>query len=142
MNSNLVLHHSCGFIVYFVAENGKREYLLLQYPEGHWDFVKGHIDDTDLSLLDTAKRELEEETGIKDINVIDGFFETAEYFYFRDGCKHEKRVDFYLGEISSKEIVISHEHTHFDWQEYSSALNKITFENAKNILIAAESFLS
>ena len=137
-----MLHHSCGFVVYFESDTGTREYLLLQYPEGHWDFVKGHIDDEDSSLLDTAKRELEEETGITEIEIVSDFFESIEYTYFRDGVQHDKKVDFYLGKVMTKQILISHEHSNFDWQEFEPAIAKITFDNARNILTAAESFLS
>ena len=44
--------------------------LLLQYPQGHWDFPKGHIEDEDVDHMATAARELAEETGISDIEFI------------------------------------------------------------------------
>ena len=40
--------------------------LLLQYPQGHWDFPKGHVEESDDNRLSTAARELKEETGITD----------------------------------------------------------------------------
>ena len=47
--------------------------LLLQYPQGHWDFPKGHVEETDVSNMATAARELNEETGIKDIEFVPNF---------------------------------------------------------------------
>ena len=44
--------------------------LLLQYPQGHWDFPKGHVEDTDTDKKSTAARELREETGISEISFI------------------------------------------------------------------------
>ena len=38
--------------------------LLLQYPQGHWGFPKGHYESSDGAYQRTALRELEEETGI------------------------------------------------------------------------------
>ena len=32
--------------------------LLLQYPQGHWDFPKGHVEESDTDRRDTAAREL------------------------------------------------------------------------------------
>ena len=43
--------------------------LLLQYPQGHWDFPKGHVDGAETEH-ETAIRELFEETAIKDIDFI------------------------------------------------------------------------
>ena len=44
--------------------------LLLQYPQGHWDFPKGHVEELDADNFDTAGRELKEETGIEDFEFI------------------------------------------------------------------------
>ena len=55
--------------------------LLLQYPQGHWDFPKGHVEEDDDDRKATAARELAEETGISDIQFIDDFeFRTAYDF--------------------------------------------------------------
>ena len=67
-----VNHHSCGTVVYHQL-NGKVEYLLLKYPQGHWDFAKGHIEENE-STVACALRELTEETGLNKIQLIDGFF--------------------------------------------------------------------
>ena len=37
--------------------------LLLQYPQGHWDLPKGHVEDDDTDRTETMLRELAEETG-------------------------------------------------------------------------------
>ena len=57
--------------------------LLLQYPQGHWDFPKGHVEDADADRMSTAGRELKEETGISDIEFVDGF-EHSGYFALVD----------------------------------------------------------
>ena len=47
--------------------------LLLQYPQGHWDLPKGHVEDDDVDKHATAARELAEETGISEIEFVTGF---------------------------------------------------------------------
>ena len=67
---------SCGVVLF---NSGK--VLLLRHSStssrggGHWDFPKGHIDEGE-SEIQTALRELEEETGIAHTNVIAGFRDT------------------------------------------------------------------
>jgi bis(5'-nucleosidyl)-tetraphosphatase len=52
----------------------QNEYLLLKYGLGHWEFVKGHIEKGETEK-ETIMRELEEETGITDASIIEGFKE-------------------------------------------------------------------
>ena len=49
-------------------------------PKGHWDFPKGHIEKGE-KIKDTIRREVEEETGLKDIKFIEGFKEWIKYFF-------------------------------------------------------------
>lgn len=63
--------HSCGIVV-FRNENGIRCYLLLHYPSGHWDFPKGHVEERE-KRHETALRELEEETGISNLQFVENF---------------------------------------------------------------------
>lgn len=135
-------HHSAGVLVYRLDENSNRKYLLLHYPSGHWDYAKGHLEN-DETITEAAVRELEEETGINDVELKQGFMVPMYYEYKGHGFLHKKTVDYLLGEtkIEEDKIVISHEHQGSGWYSYEDALNILTFDNAKDILIAAESFL-
>ena len=114
---------------------------MLNYPQGHWDFVKGKVEQNETSH-ETALRETREETGITHIEFIDGFEESVEYdFRFRKENIH-KKVIFFLAKTSEKNIKLSHEHNDYIWLEYNDALKKTTFENAKNVLTKANEFLS
>jgi 8-oxo-dGTP pyrophosphatase MutT (NUDIX family) len=135
----VVYHKSCGFVVFKDGDEG-REFLLLHYPAGHWDFVKGHTEEGEDELT-TAIRELEEETGIKEIEVVDGFMVTMKYDYTHNGEKHEKVVDYFMTKSFESEVSISHEHVGFTWLNYEESLKKLTFDNARDVLIAAEAFL-
>jgi 8-oxo-dGTP pyrophosphatase MutT (NUDIX family) len=128
-------------IVLFRNISNKNEFLLLNYPQGHWDFIKGKIEQ-DEALHETALRETKEETGISNIEFMDGFEESVEYdFKFKNEDIH-KKVIFFLAKTSAKKIILSHEHNDYLWLEYNDALKKITFRNAKNVLSKANEFLS
>ena len=128
-------------IVLFRNDSDKNEFLLLNYPQGHWDFVKGKIEQNETSH-ETALRETKEESGITNIEFVDGFEESVEYnFRFKKEDIH-KKVIFFLAKTNEKNIKLSHEHNDYLWLEYNYALKKTTFENAKNVLTKANEFLS
>ena len=128
-------------IVLFRSDSNKNEFLLLNYPQGHWDFIKGKVEANE-TMHETAQRETREETGISNIEFIDGFEEWVEYdFKFKKENIH-KKVIFFLAKTDKKNIHLSHEHNDYIWLEYNDALKKTTFENAKNVLSKANEFLS
>lgn len=131
---------SAGVVVYYI-ENGKRHYLLLHYPGGHYDFAKGHLEAGE-SEVQAAIRELEEETGIKKIKMVPNFEHKLEYFFRRKGQTIHKTVTFFLGEVPDNKITISFEHQGFVWLDYDQSIRQITFENARTILKNAEQFLN
>ena len=86
-------------------------------------------------------RELTEETGIEKVITMDGFEQPIVYSFRRKDSLIEKKVTFFLGETEEQKIKISHEHQGFLWLPYAQALTKITFENARSVLRAAEKFI-
>ncbi|MBI5754500.1 NUDIX domain-containing protein [Candidatus Peregrinibacteria bacterium] len=130
---------SCG-IVLFREKDGINLFLLLHYPSGHWDLPKGHVEKGETEHQ-TAARELLEETGIADIQFIDGFREEISYKYRRNKKISNKQVVFFLAKTSLENIKISFEHRGFKWLPYEAAFNKLTFDNAKNLVKKAENFL-
>ncbi len=139
------VERSAGAVI-FRKEGGKIYYLLLHYPTGfrtskdYWDFPKGHIEKGE-DMIKTAKREVAEETGLKEIEFIEGFKETIKYFFKFQGKTVLKFVTFYLAKTKEKNVKISWEHIGFQWLPYQEALKQLTFENAKEILKKANKFL-
>jgi len=115
-------------------------FLLLHYPSGHWDFVKGKMEKGE-NPLDTVIREAKEETGISDLNFVEGFEENIEYDFQFEGGLIQKKVVFYLAKTNTEKITISHEHLDFVWLDYKSAFEKITYQNAKSVLSKANQLL-
>ena len=129
---------SCGAVVF--VKNTEVNYLLMHYEAGHWDFVKGNVEQNE-SEKDTVIRELREETSIVDARFIEGFREKIDYFYKRQGATIYKEVVFFLMETHTTKVKLSYEHVGYDWLPYQSAMEKLTFKNAKDVLQKTHEFL-
>ena len=136
-----MIEETSAGIVVFRKENEKNMFLLLHYPSGHWDFVKGKMERGE-STHETATRETQEETGITDIKYLENFEEWIKYNFQYQGELAQKKVVFFLAETKTEEIIISHEHSGFIWTDYNSAMEKTTFDNAKTVLTKAQALLS
>jgi 8-oxo-dGTP pyrophosphatase MutT (NUDIX family) len=136
-----MIEETSSGVVLFRKENGKILFLLLHYPSGHWDFVKGKMEEGE-SPHETAIRETKEETGINDVEFLDNFEEWIQYNFQFQGELVRKKVVFFLGETKTKDIKISHEHLNFTWMDYTTAMEKTTFDNAKTVLSKSYTLLS
>jgi len=135
-----MIYECSAGIITFRQMKTHREYLLLHYPGGHFDFPKGHMEQGETER-ETALRELKEETGIEDITWIEGYREKINYQYHRGANLMSKDVIFFLGRTRQKKITISFEHKSAIWLPYEEALQKLTFPSAKELLKKAENFL-
>ena len=135
------MEKSCGFVLF-----NSDEFLLIQHPtksngdEGHWDFPKGHVEGNETEL-ETAKRELIEETGIAEFRIFNGFRHRIEYNFSKDNRIVSKEVIFFLAESNIKDVKLSSEHQNFIWLNFILAYSKLTYTNAKEVLAAVKMFL-
>ena len=136
-----MIEETSAGIVLFRKEGSKILFLLLHYPSGHWDFVKGKIEKGE-STHETAIREAKEETGITDITFLENFEEWIKYDFQYKGELVHKKVVFFLAETKTKEIIISHEHLDYTWMDYNTSMEKTTFDNAKTVLTRAQTLLA
>lgn len=135
-----MLHEkSCGAVIY-INNQEKTRYLLLNYAAGHWDFVKGNVEQGETERQ-TVTRELQEETAITDAQFIDTFRESINYFYRRQGLTINKEVVFFIIESQTEKVELSFEHIGFIWLDYQHAMEKLTFKNAKDVLVKAHDYL-
>ena len=135
------MEKSCGVVLF----NGQKV-LLLQYAtgqkegdwelQGHWDFPKGHVDKGETEV-ETATRELEEETGIKNIIFLDKFRKTINYNIQKGDRNIAKEVVFFVATTVEKEINLSHEHVDYGLFDFTSALKQLTYDNARSVLSEA-----
>jgi bis(5'-nucleosidyl)-tetraphosphatase len=128
----MIEERSAGAVLFRETPSGNL-YLLLNYPSGHWDFVKGNIEKGE-TLTETVIREIREETGINDVNFVEGFENKVEYHYQRNGELVHKEVVFFLAKTNTSDVKISHEHLGFIWLAFDDALKKLTYKNAQHIM--------
>ena len=135
----MINERSAGAIIFIRDKEIK--YLLLHYGLGHWEFVKGNIEENE-DIKNTVTRETEEETGIKDLKFISNFKEKIQFFYKRDNNLVKKEVIYYLAETKTEDIKLSFEHIGYKWLTYEEALKQLTFKNSKEILKKVHNMLT
>jgi 8-oxo-dGTP pyrophosphatase MutT (NUDIX family) len=132
---------SAGFIL--ISDNFHNSnpfVLLLHYNSGHWDFPKGNIEINETEIQ-AATRELKEETGIEIFTLIPRFRHTLNYKYTRKSILISKQVTLFLASTNVRKVEISHEHIGYQWIEINTAVNQLTYSNAKTALTSAINFL-
>ena len=130
---------SCGLVLFTKHKEGNK-FLTLHYPAGHWDFCKGNVEKNEKEEQ-TALRELKEETGIDDVEFIDGFKESISYYYKSGNDTISKEVTFFLARSNTEKVVLSNEHIGYAWVNFEHGMKKLTFNNSKDILTKAVNFL-
>ena len=125
-NNNSAVGRKVQVIVF--TRQPRVQVLILRRPptRGHiWQPITGNVDDSDTSLLEAARREFREETGIvSPVDVMDTEFD----FEFRKG---EARV---IERLISAEtagpvpIVLSPEHVDYAWLRPADAVEHLHWE--------------
>ena len=126
-----MLHEkSCGAIVYR-RFHGNIEILLIKHiNSGHWSFPKGHVEG-DETELETARREIKEETGL-DVILDQTFRETVSYSPKRDT---QKVVVYFLALARNYDFVPQEEEiAEIRWVDIIRATHMPTYENDKTIV--------
>ena len=101
---------SCGAICY-VRDGKKMLFLVLRSAKhGGWGAPKGHAEPGETEI-ETAVRELFEETGVRHVDFAPDFRETIEYEVVKKGERHSKEAVYFLCSINPDELRLSHEHS-------------------------------
>ena len=136
-------HRSYGIILFHRFPRSIK-YLILKHKKGHWAFPKGH-GNGDESKMETALRELYEETKIKDIRFItDKIMLKEKYIYYnRRNQKIDKIVEYFVAESGTTDVKIcKKEILNYKWLTLNSAEKIITFEQSKQILKEADKIVT
>lgn len=127
--SQLKREKSCGAMI---VRGNKAEYqvLMIRQNQGHWCFPKGHVEN-DETEIETAKREVLEETGLE-IEILAGFRETTSY---RPEPSSLKQVVYFIGKpvggiLKKQEIEVSD----LRWVSIIDAFALLTYENDVELL--------
>jgi 8-oxo-dGTP pyrophosphatase MutT (NUDIX family) len=89
-----------GVIPVYKESDGNLLFCLVQDKKGFWGFPKGHRDEGE-SDENTAVRELEEETGIKAVQLDTSKKFSERYPYERKGKQYDKTVTYYVGFVEN-----------------------------------------
>lgn len=142
-------HVSAGMIVFHRDEGQCRFLLVLSRLTKRplWEFPKGGVD-TGETLIETATRELREETGLTSdhIAVVPGFERTEDYRFSsgQDGERMliHKRVTYFLAESDTMDVTISpHEISQHAWLDLGNAVRKLKYKERRNLLREAAAFV-
>jgi 8-oxo-dGTP pyrophosphatase MutT (NUDIX family) len=109
-------------IILYRREGGSARLLLLRSRDnGHWGFPKGRRDDGDAHEVDTALRELAEETGYGAVALHPGFRAELSYVANDPVAPYPKRVTYFLAEAPPAEPRLSAEHDEARWASAEEA---------------------
>ncbi|MCR4322706.1 MAG: methylated-DNA--[protein]-cysteine S-methyltransferase [Candidatus Azambacteria bacterium] len=129
---------SAGFIVVRETPRGAL-FLLLQSQKGFWGFPKGGIKKGEC-FIDTAVRELKEETGIDHFFIVSGFRTQIRYIHEGKKGRAHKTVTLYLAKTDTAKVLLSHEHATFRWLSHEDVIKAITFRRAQQLFERAHQF--
>lgn len=134
-----MIEKSCGTIPYII-ENGIIYYLLIQTKNyGEVGFPKGHVEEGE-SEIQTATRETWEETSIKLLPDKDFRYEFS--YYLPNG--KQKTVVYFLAKFQNQNPKRNENFESFNYflLPFAQAYEKLSFENTRAMLKAANTFLT
>lgn len=127
---------SCGAIVFYRKADAV-QYLLIENRCHNWGFPKGHVEPGETEI-ETAKREIFEETGLKAL-IFDGFRRSVQY-YVREGV-HKTAVYFVAQVFDDKACVPEGEISSFEILDYEKACVRLTYASERELLKSAKAFI-
>lgn len=132
----MIKEYSCGAIL-FTKEDNIRKYVLVMEASGSYGFPKGHKEGNETDL-ETATREIYEETGIKP-EFIPNLKRTIRY---KLNNNVEKEVTFFVAKYENQEISTD-DKTILSVKKYDfeAAKSLLKFQELKNILVEIDYML-
>jgi transcription antitermination protein NusB len=125
-----------GGVIYCKTDNGLKFVTILD-AYGKWTFPKGHVE-AEEKIEDTAKREIGEEVGLKEIKLISKIGETDYEVHQPQMPPFIKRVHFFLFESPDQPLVVEQAEEIRDakWATKEEVLNILDYQNAREIFEA------
>jgi bis(5'-nucleosidyl)-tetraphosphatase len=141
-NTSMKKDTSIGIII-FRKTKKTITYLIIKHSKGHWAFPKGHRNIGE-KAIDTALREIYEETGINKINLVSPKIMLREHYIIKDNKDHIlKTVQYFIAKTSQRKVKIDgKEIVDYRWCPFDEAIELITFSEAKKILKKAHKLIS
>ncbi|MDR0977870.1 MAG: NUDIX domain-containing protein [Endomicrobium sp.] len=132
---------SCGAVIYKIQDNSSIPLFLLVNSKrnGVWGFPKGHMESGETEI-ETASREIFEETGIKKIKFIDGFKYEDRYIISgsvsRSGGLLVKKICVYFLALALQDIAgfDENEISKLEWADIHESQKLLSFYSQRKII--------
>jgi 8-oxo-dGTP pyrophosphatase MutT (NUDIX family) len=133
----IVAELAAGAVVVQLGPSEPRVLLLHQRDEDRWCLPKGHVDPGE-SLGATALREVEEETGLREVQ-LDGEVGEATYRFYSPKKRRnvQKTVVYFLGRTSETTVRLEPIFDRYDWVPIDRAASQVKFDTERHILETA-----
>lgn len=124
----------CSFgTIPFRIETGVVQFLLVweTWGEGHWNFPKGHPENGE-TPLETALRELQEETGLVPDEIVSHEPLVQEYSFQHEGRQIDRRLEYFLVRVRDTGINLrTEEVSQYRWMNLEELLSTTPFPELK-----------
>ncbi len=139
---------SYGIVPVFQTPDGEWQLLLVHQisyrgvNDTFWIFPKGHAEEGE-SAPEAALRELEEETGIKNVTIEPSAVFSISYSFIHEGVQINKTVEYFVGYCADTTTLITQpqEIKELRWCDFDTAETLLTHQNSKDVLKRVQDFL-
>lgn len=135
----IVREPTSGGIIFRLSEDKKDiEILLIQDSKDRWTIPKGHIEPGETAKI-TAKREIEEETGLKNVNVL-AWLGKIHFKYRRLDKLVLMTTQVYLVEaLDNKEMPMKEKWMKgIKWFNFADAIDAIEYDDIEKLMLIAK----
>ncbi len=132
----VVRETTAGGIV-FRRKNGEVQILLAQDAKDRWTIAKGHVEEGEVTR-ETAKREIQEETGLQEMSVMD-WLGKISFRYRRQSSLVLMTMHVYLVQAQGDTDKLKKEEwmNGISWFNVPDALDKIEYEDIGKLILLA-----
>jgi len=128
----LIIHDYSYGVIPLQKIEGEFVVLLIQQHQGYWTFPKGHPEEIE-THLETATRELKEETGLNILKFVYNEPIQEQYVFSHNKTKIQKSVSYFLALVEGDLKLQQEEILSAKWVKLVDAPNLITYPEAKAV---------
>ena len=132
---------SFGIVPIYKDTDGYYVAIVKHSIAGHWGLPKGGPEEGE-EPLDTAKRELKEETGLVPVEIKDITVQ-EKYAFDQDGFSYDKTTTYYIGIVDTMKTETPHpDIDEVKWVKIEEAKNFLTHQSSIDIVEAVIQYLN